>query len=111
LEIDIGKISRVDRECGALEGPALFVDQAGRIFLRAAEEWAPKDEPAATAAPDAFPFSNLLLVLDVRRVHRAEEKPPHFIGQFAQRRGATGSELPEAETRQRWKRHIRQVVT
>jgi hypothetical protein len=111
LEIDIGEIPRVDWKGGALEGPALFVNQAGRILIRAAEEWAAKHEPATAAAPNAFPFPNLLLILNVTRIHRAKDKPPHFIRQLAEGSGATGNELPEAETRQRGKRHVRQVVT
>lgn len=106
LKIDIGQISGINGKRGALKRPPLFVNRAGRIFLSPPQKRTPKDETATPTTPHAFTFSELLLVLNIGRIHGAEEKPSNLICQFAQRRGAARGEPPQAKTSQGWKRHI-----
>jgi len=79
LKIDIGQISGIDGKRGTLKRPPLFVNRADRIFLSPTQKRTPKDETATPTTPHAFPFSELLLVLNIGGIHGAEQKPPDLI--------------------------------
>jgi hypothetical protein len=106
LKIDISQIPGIDGERGTLKRPSLFVNRTSRIFLGSPKKRTPEDETATPSAPHAFPFSELLLVLNIRGIQGAEQKPPDLICELAQRRGAAWDEPPQTKASQGWKRHI-----
>ena len=83
LKINVRQISGVDGKRRALERPPLLVDQAGRIFFRPPEKRTPEHETATPAASHAFTPAQLLLILDIRCVHGAEQEPSDLIRQLA----------------------------
>jgi hypothetical protein len=105
LKIDIGQITRVDRKGSALKRPPLLIDQATGVLIRAAQEWASKDQFATTAATDTFTLPQRLLLSDIVKIDGTQQESSNLIGQLADDGGSTRHELPQPEPCEGWKRN------